>query len=129
MIYSPNFARKLLNGSQTYKYRIEADTGRKVYLSFSYINFYDDVNCSTTSLLIYDGENASGIPTEKRCGSNSIEFKSESNVVTLKYTTFGDTSLLPADHGFIIYYTSGVGGKLIRLFIAWKLTIKKAFKF
>ena len=107
VLYSPNFMNKQLNISQTYTYRIEADTGLRVYLAFSYINFYQDTNCSVTSLSIYDGTNTNGIPTARRCGRNSTEFLSVSNVVTLEYITSANTSSLPADHGFIIFYASG----------------------
>ena len=111
LIYSPNFMNKLLNTSKTYTYRIEADAGMRVYLSFSYINFHDDVNCSKTSLTIYEGADTSGIPKGKRCGRNSSEFLSASNVITLKYKTSADTSSFLADHGFIVYYSSGPQGK------------------
>ena len=110
-LYSPNFMNKLLNRSQVYTYRIEASPGLRLYLSLSYINFGDDMNCSTTSLMIYEGANSNGFPTGQRCGTNSTEFTSTSKIITLKYTIIGNTSLLREDHGFIVYYTSGSQGK------------------
>ena len=115
MIYSPNFMNRQLNISQTYTYRIEAAAGLRIYLAFSYINFYQDTNCSETSLSIYDGTNANGTPTARRCGRNSTEFLSVSNVVTLKYLTGSIASPAPSDHGFLIFYTSGTNGKVFKM--------------
>ena len=117
MVYSPNYMNKQLNMSQTYTYRIEAAAGLRVYLAFSYINFHNDTNCSVTSLSIYDGTNTNGIPTARRCGRNSTEFLSVSNVVTLKYITSANPSSLPADHGFIIFYASGTNGKVFQIIL------------
>ena len=111
LIYSPNFMNKLLNQSEEYTYRIEADAGMQVYLSFSYINFHDDVHCLMTSLYIYEGVNATGSPVERRCGRISTNFVSASNSVTLKYKTNLSFAGLPSDHGFIVYYSTGTSGK------------------
>ena len=115
LIYSPNYMNKQLNISQTYTYRIEAPAGLRIYLAVSYINFYPDTSCSVTSLSIYDGANSNGVPTERRCGRNSAEFLSVSNVVFLTYITKADISSLPADHGFIVFYASGTHGKMLKL--------------
>ena len=115
LIYSPNFMSKLLNQSEEYTYRIEADAGMRVYLSFSYINFHDDVNCLMTSLSIYEGANTVGTSIERRCGRISTNFVSASNLVTLKYKTNLSIAGLPSDHGFIVYYSSGTSGKDIVL--------------
>ena len=112
LMYSPNFMNKLLSRTKTYIYRIEANSGMRIYLSFSYINFHDDVNCSKTSLSIYEGTNTNGMPAEKRCGRNSTDFLSASNILTVQYKTNANTSSLPADHGFIVYYLSGIQGML-----------------
>ena len=122
LMYSPNFMNKLLNRSETYTYRIEADAGMRIYLSFSYINFHDDVNCSKTSLSIYEGTNTNGMPAEKRCGRNSTDFLSASNILTVQYKTTANTSSFPADHGFIVYYSSGTNGmlNLFRYDQAWR---------
>ena len=104
---------KLLDKSQMYTYQIEADAGKKIYLSFPYFNLHDDINCSVMSLSIYEGTNSNGIPTERRCGRNVTAFVSASNIITVKYTTSGNTATFPANHGFKIYYTSGTHGKEI----------------
>ena len=92
MLYSPNYMNKFLDESQTYIYRIEADAGMRVYLSFSYFNLRGNDSCSGMSLSIYEGTNSNGIPTERRCGRNVTEFLSASNIITVKYTTSGNTT-------------------------------------
>ena len=107
---------KQLNMSQTYTYRVEAASGLRVYLAFSYINFHNDTNCSVTSLSIYDGTNTNGIPTERRCGRNSTAFLSVSNVVTLKYMNMANSgSVIPPNYGFNIFYASGTQGEVLML--------------
>ena len=111
MIYSPHLMNKLLIRNQTYTYHIEADFGMKIYLAFSYMNLGSDVQCSRTSLSIYEGTNTSESPKEIRCGRNSTEFLSSTNILTLKYINTNEPSVLSADHGFIIYYSSNKEGE------------------
>ena len=114
-IYSPYFMNKLLDRDQVYEYRIEAGAGMKIYLAFSYINFGSDTTCSNTKLSIYEGKNTNGIPNEIRCGRNATQYLSTTNTLTLKYVSTIESSTLPADHGFIIYFASGHHGKSLNV--------------
>ena len=109
MIYSPYFMNKLLNRSETYFYRIEAGTGMRIYLGFTYIRFGSDITCSKTSLSIYEGTNATGVAKEVRCGGNTTEFVSATNIITVKYATKEES--LTSIHGFEVYYTYGTNGE------------------
>ena len=115
LIYSPYFMNKLLDRNQAYEYRIEAGAGMRIYLAFSYINFGSDTTCSSTKLSIYEGTNTNGIPNEIRCGRNATQYLSTTNTLTLKYVSTKNSSTLPADHGFIIYFKSGAHGKSLNL--------------
>ena len=114
MIYSPNFMNKLLNRDHSYTYQIQARTGERIYLAFSYIYFGSDRSCSKTSISIYEGINLNGKPKEIRCGGNTADFMSSTNIVTLKYINSEESSSLQSDHGFKIYYISGMHGKNIK---------------
>lgn len=79
----------------------------KIQLFFSYINLGNDPKCSNTALSLFLGTSASGIPALIRCGNHTTSVSSDSNVMTLKYSTNVTSSMLPADHGFIIYFAMG----------------------